>query len=412
MGIELLLIGILMILSAFFSGSETALLSANKIRLHHQARKKNIKAKLILETIDKPDQFLATVLAGNNLVNIACASIVTGLALEFFDKDSGILLSTIITTLLLLIFSEILPKTYAAYSPEKASYKLIYPVRFCMFLFFPLTKFVTAIANSILDVTAMRKRTPKMILSEEEIKTLLNVSHIGGSLSKEKEQMLQSVFLLDTKRVKDIFIPRSHMEMVNVDDPIDKILEILETSAYSRIPVFEKNKTHIIGILNVKDFFREHRIHGVQMDVRGILRKATFVPELQSIRHLVSHFQREKIHMAIVVNEYGGIEGLVTLEDALEEIVGEIHDEYDTEATAISVLADGSCLAQSITKVEDVNRKMGWNVSTKQATIGALISDEIDRMPKPSEVIYIENYEITIISVSSRGIGMVKLRKC
>ncbi|MBI2609421.1 MAG: DUF21 domain-containing protein [Deltaproteobacteria bacterium] len=410
MSYEVIALLVLILLSAFFSGSETALLSLSKLRLHHQVRQKKPKAALIQETLQKPDQYIAAILVGNNFVNIGAASLATGISIRFLGEERGIFVASIVMTLILLIFSETLPKTYAAFQSEKLAYQIIYPMRFCMKLFYPLTKTVTFISNSILSLFGVDSTKHHIKLSEEELKTLISVTQSTGALSKEKEELLQSIFELDKRRVKDILTPRNQMVMIEVHETPQKVIEIIEKTPFSRIPVFERTRDNILGILYTKDFLK-HFCKTPQFEIRPLLKEASYVPELQNVRHLVRHFQKNRIHVALVVNEYGGLEGLVTLEDALEEIVGDIQDEFDVPATQIKEFEDGSCLVMATYKIEDLNQKFSWDIPEKQTTLGALISDEIDRIPSLGEVIKIGRYEMTIVSFFENSIGLVKVKK-
>jgi len=410
MEFEIITLIVLILLSAFFSGSETALVGLSRLRLHHQVRQKKHKADLIQKTIQQPDQYLGAILVGNNFVNIACASIATGTAIHYFGEEQGILIATIAVTLVLLVFSETLPKTYAAVSSEKVSYFIIRPIRFCMIIFYPLIKTVTFISNSILSLFGVKVKRNRISLSEEELRTVINISQASGTLSKEKEELLQSIFKLDVQKVKDIYTPRNQMVMVEAGESPERVAQIIEKTPFSRIPVYEKHKDNILGILYTKDFLKNY-CRSKDFDIKPLIRKASFVPELQNVRNLVRHFQKNRVHVAIVVNEYGGIEGLVSLEDALEEIVGDIQDEFDLEGNQVKEFSDGSCLVMATFKIQDLNRKFGWDIPEKQPTLGALISDEIDRIPELGEVIHIKKYELTVISTFGHSIGLVKIKK-
>ena len=303
-------------------------MAISKLRLHHQVKKEKPKAKLIQDTILHPYGFLGTVLVGNNLVNTACAAVATGIALRYFEKGTGMLVATAGVTIVLLIVSEILPKTYAAIEAESTAYHVIYPVRFFMFVFYPIVKVITFISNSILKFLGVNIKKTRGSLSEEELKTLIQVSTATGKISKEKQELLQGIFELDVQRVKKIMTPRSQIVMVEAGDTPENILQVIENTKFSRIPVYQEKKDNIIGVLYAKDFLKSY-CKSRHVDIRPLLNKVLYVPELQNIRHLVRSFQKNRTHAALVVNEFGGLEGFVTLEDALEEIVGEIYDEHD-----------------------------------------------------------------------------------
>ena len=325
---ESLLLLTFIILSAFFSGSETALMAISKLRLHHQVKKEKPKAKLIQDTIQHPHGFLGTVLVGNNLVNTACATVATGIALRYFKEGTAMLISTTCVTLVLLIISEVLPKTYAAIEAESTAYRIIYPLRLCMFILYPLVRVITFISNSILKFFGVNIKKQKAALSEEELKTLIQISTATGKISKEKQELLQGIFELDVRRVKDIMTPRNQIVAIEAHDTPENILQIIEKTPFSRIPVYEEKKDNIIGVIYIKDFLRSY-CQNKNVAIRSLLNKALYVPELQNIQNLVRSFQKSRTHAALVVNEFGDIEGFVTLEDALEEIVGEIYDEHD-----------------------------------------------------------------------------------
>ncbi len=325
---EIMLLTTFIVLSAFFSASETALMAISKLRLHHQVKKGKPKAKLIQDTIQHPFEFLGTVLVGNNFVNTACTAVATGIALRYFEEGTGMLVATTCVTLVLLIVSETLPKTYAALEAETTAYRIIYPLRFFMWVFYPLVKVVTFTSNSILKFFGVNINKQKSALSEEELRTLIQISTAKGKISKEKEVMLHNIFELDIRHIKNIMIPLKEAVMIEAHDTPEKIMQVIENTTYSRIPVYQEKRENIIGILYTKDFLRSY-CQNKNVAITTLLNEVLFVPELQNIRHLVQSFQKNRTHAAFVVNEIGGIEGFVTLEDALEEIVGEIYDEHD-----------------------------------------------------------------------------------
>ncbi len=327
MGFELILMMILIVLSSFFSCSETALMALSRLKLHHQVTKGKPKAKLIEDTIQHPNQLIATILVGNNLVNTACTAIATGIAISLWG-EKGIWISTVFVTVILLIVGEILPKTYAAVETEKTAYRLIYPIRFFMTLFYPLVKILTSISHFLFSWLGISIRRPRPSFSEEELKTIITVSTITGKLSKEKEELLQSIFQLDTRQAKDILTPLDHTLMIDINESSQKAWELVEKHPFSRIPVYDGKRDNIVGVLYIKDFLRAYS-HNINMDLRSLIKEALFISETKTVRNLVRYFQKNRTHMAIVINENKEIKGLVTLEDALEEIVGEIEDESD-----------------------------------------------------------------------------------
>ena len=325
---EICLLLIFITLSAFFSGSETALMAISRLRLQHQVKKEKPKAKLIQDTILHPYGFLGTVLVGNNLVNTACAAVATGIALRYFEEGTAMFIATACVTVVLLIVSELLPKSYAAIEAEGTAYHVIYPLRFFMFILYPFVKVITSISNSILKFFGVNITKTRAALSEEELKTLIQVSMATGKISKEKQELLQGIFELDVRKVKNIMTPRNQIVMIELHDTPENMLQTIENTQFSRIPVYQEKKDNIIGVLNAKDFLRSY-CKNKNVDIQALLNRVLYIPELQNIRHLVKSFQQNRTHAALVVNEFGGLEGFVTLEDALEEIVGEIYDEHD-----------------------------------------------------------------------------------
>ena len=328
MGFEIISIIVLTILSAFFSCSETALMSISRLKLHHQVKKGKFKAKLIEDILHHPNQLIATILVGNNIVNTACTAIATGIAIRLLGEERGIFISTIAATTILLVIGEVLPKTYAAIETEKTAYQIIYPIRFFMTLFYPFVKILMLISNFLFGWLGIPTRRPKASFSEEELKTIITVSTITGKLSKEKEELLQSIFQLDTRLAKDILTPLDQTLMVDANESSQKVCELVEKHPFSRIPVYDGQRENIIGILYAKDFLMAYS-QNTSIDIRTLIKEALFVSETKTVRNLVRYFQKNRIHMGIVVNENKEIKGLVTLEDALEEIVGEIEDESD-----------------------------------------------------------------------------------
>ncbi|GAB6100258.1 hemolysin family protein [Halanaerocella petrolearia] len=401
---------ILLILSGFFSGSETALMSVNKVEIRHLNQEGNKKAAIVEKLLATPDRLLATILVGNNLVNIAASSIATKLAIDIFG-NAGVGIATGIVTLLLLVFGEITPKSIANKKTAKFSMTVARPIEVCYYLFYPIVKVLNILTSIITGSKEEDQYQGKAFISEERIRRFLTVGEREGVIETDEKQMINSIFEFDDIRVKEILVPRIDMICVEINDPMENLIEIVTDMGLSRIPVYNDTIDNIVGIVYAKDLLPLLRQEESDMDVQKIMRPAYYVPETKKIDNLLSELKKEKIHMAIILDEYGGTAGLVTIEDILEEIVGDIQDEYDEEEKLIKMVNEQELLVDGRVDIDEINETLGIDLPEEDyETISGFVLSMLGYVPKDGERLEFEDLTITVEEVIQRRITKVKIK--
>ena len=415
MDINTLLISIaalilLIFISGFFSGSETALMAVNKLKLKHEA-KKGRKSAIILEKIlHRPDKLIGTILLGNNLVNVAASSIATYVAIELWGNEFGILYATVIMTLALLIFAEVTPKTFSAYHSEGTSYLVARPLKMIMFLLKPLVSLVTFITNGILSLMRVRRKAGE-VFTEDDLKMMILLGGETGALGKKKFDMLQGVLDLREINVKDVMVPRTEVFALDLEDSMEEIKKKIMKSPYSRIPVYRGDIEKMEGILLVKDFLKSLAC-GDEPKIEELISPTYFIPETKNIQGQLTDFQKKRAHMAVIIDEFGGIEGLVTMEDLLEEIVGEIWDESDRKINQIIRHGDGSITVEGKFTIRDLNKSFGVNLPEDEFnTVAGLILQSLGNIPDKGEKVQYMGFEFTARDVVEQAVKKVLIRK-
>ncbi len=401
------LLAILIMLSAFFSSAETAYSSVNKIRLKHFAEKRRAGSEKALHIAEHFDQTLSTILVGNNIVNIAAASIAATIAAELFGGSLALIGSTIMMTILILIFGEILPKSLAKEHAESYSLiisnvlyvliKILTPVNFLFIQLKALVSKIFAKNNQLPSVT------------EEEIKYMLDISEEEGVIDKEERELLYHSMDFDDTVAEEVLTPRIDMVAIEVNQSIDEIKEVFFTERYSRIPVYKETVDNIIGILSEKEFLT-HLVKYNKVNIRELLREPLFVTESMKVSALLPQLQKEKIHMAIVLDEFGGTSGLITLEDILEEIVGEIWDEQDEKVHAVSKIHDRLYVFDAQFQLDDFAKV--FNITPPDSsyhTIGGWVIENIEVIPSKGDSFQYSNFLIVVEEVSDRRVKKVKI---
>jgi putative hemolysin len=355
----------LLALSGFFSGSETALLSLDKLRVRYLQQKERRGADKLARLLDDPDRLLSGILVGNNLVNIAASVIATGFFISYFG-ERGELLTVLVLTPVLLIFSEVCPKTYAAQYPEKTSFFVLNPIRFVVWILTPVVLIVSSLSRALTSFFRA-KEAENLSVSEDEIRAIIEVGEESGVVAAEQRRMLHGIFDLSETRVRDVMIPRTEVTGLDVTANFQEVLDAVQHARHSRFPVYGGSMDSIVGVVHSKevlDFIGRTE----QFSLADICRKPYFVPESKRIAVLLQTFRQKREHLAIVVDEYGGVEGIVTLEDVVEEIVGEIHDEYDIEEVDFRQLAPGKFLVDGAVSVRTVNRRFKLDLPEDHVT--------------------------------------------
>ena len=386
---QIILLIALVLLSGFFSSAETALFSISKVKARHIAKTRGKTDKLIKKMKEDPHKLLSTILIGNNLVNVAASAMATALAIKLV-ANHAVGIATGIMTLTILIFGEIFPKSLATRNNILIARIVILPLYWLSLLFSPLI----LILNFIPQLT--RKIQRKHKVTEEELMTFVEVVEEEGEIKEEEKELISNIFEFDDTNASEIMTPRGDMFVIDADENLD--LEGILKSGFTRIPVIEDDIDHVIGILNIKDLFMEQAKGNGEIDVRKIMNKPYFVPEYKKLDSLLQQFKKRKQHMAIVVDEHGGVSGLITLEDALEEIVGEIVDETDKDEPQIVRIKPNEWIVPGKSEIEEVNEKIPMNIpdSREYDTFSGYILDTIERIPKENEEISVGKFLVTV----------------
>jgi putative hemolysin len=405
--LELTSLVILLLLSAFFSSSETAFLSCRKIRIRHLMEEGNKKAGLIHKMMEEPDKLVAAIVIGNNIVNVTASAIATSLAITIFGSE-GIGVAIGVMTFLILLVGEITPKGVAVKNAERLSLAFAKPLYYLTKVLSPVATVLTAITKFVIRLMGgTLDRSP--FLAEGEFKTLLTVAEEEGSLEESERERLYNVFEFSDTVVKEVMTPRTDMVCLDIQASLDEARDIAVRTGYSRIPVYEENVDHITGILYAKDLLQHpddtHRL-------QDILREPYFIPETKKVDELLQEMQKSKIHLAIVVDEYGGTAGIVTIEDLLEEIVGEIFDEYDVTRTPIRKLDEHTALINGMVPIDKVNDLLGIKIPENGfETIGGFMLDQFGRIPSEGEKISFDHVDFIVFKTDGVRIMNVKARK-
>ncbi len=414
---------LLLVISAFFSGSETALTASSRGKLKAQADRGDAGAERALELTEDNERLIGAILLGNNLVNILAASLATALFTRLFG-DGGVALATLVMTLLVLIFSEVMPKTYAISNPESAAMRVSRVLRYVVAVFSPVVSVVRFVVRLVLGLFGVTIDPDSNIMSvHEEIAGTLALGHSTGSVEKEHRDRLLGALDLSERTVEEIMRHRSQIETVNADDAIEEIIAQCIASPHSRLPMYREDPENIIGILYARDLVRE--MHRLVMDADGdyaathsldldaLARPPYFVPETTPLDEQMQEFLRLRRHFALVVDEYGALHGLITLEDILEEIVGEIEDEYDTElAPEVKIGANGEVQVDGAMTIRDLNRTMDWSLPDDEAvTVAGLVIHEAQTIPDEGQVFSFHGCRFVILAREGNRITRLSLRQ-
>ena len=409
---NILQIGLLVVLllgSGFFSASETSLMSLSKIRIRYMEDEGVKGAKLVGSLIEKSSDLLSSILVGNNIVNIAATSVSTSLFINIFG-DGGVAIATAVMTVLVLVFGEITPKTIAANSPEKVAVVVSKPISIIMKITKPIVWVFNLLTGIIFKIMGIDNDGVKPFITEEELKAMVNVSHEEGVLEMEEREIINNVFQFGDMQAKEAMIQRLDMVAIDIEDSYDEIIELFKSEKLSRLPVYQESIDDIVGILNIKDiiFLSDEEIEN--FDIKDYVREAFFTYEFKKITQLLEEMKKEKTQMAIVVDEYGGTAGLLTIEDLFEVIVGDIDDEYDEEEEEIVKINDNEYLVEGSTKISDVNEQLGINLESEEFdSIGGFIIGYLKRIPEENEIIEVEDVKFKVESIDKNRINKIRI---
>jgi len=404
--LQLVALGVLLVLSAFFSGSETALMSIDRLRIKYLARKGRAGAARLEALLDRPDRLLSAILVGNNLVNIAASVFATALCLELFGEH-GELLTLLILTPLLLIFGEIGPKVYAAKYPEKLSFIVMTPIGVIMWLLTPVTWLVGGVSSLLTSL--LRGEEQRALISEDELRSFIEFGEHAGVVAKEKRKMLHGVFDLGEIRVRDVMVPRTEVIGIEADTPFAEVVKLVATTRHSRFPVYEGDLDRVVGVIHSKEIL-DYLDCGADFSLRRLARPPLFVPEAKPIETLLQTFRRRHLHLAMVVDEYGGVEGIVTLEDIVEVIVGEIQDEYDEEEALIRPAGPNRFLVDGSATLRLVNLRFGLALSGEHVTtLAGFLLNTLGHIPVPGDVAEAQGVTFTVRRMTDRRIDEIEV---
>jgi len=404
-------LGILILISAYFSGSETGMMSLNRYRLRHLEKEKHKGAKRVSKLLKRPDRLIGLILIGNNLVNIAAASIATIIGIRFFGDVYGMLVSTVVLTLVILIFAEVTPKTLAALYPEKIAFPSSILLSLLLKILFPLVITVNWITNGILMILGISsEQREQHSLSSEELRTVVNES--GALLHEQDQSMLMSILDLEKVSVEDIMIPRSELVGIDVNDDWKKIQRQLTQANHTRVLLYRDNIDDVVGYIHARDALKLlSKSQFTKATLLRAVRELYFIPEGTPLNIQLLKFQHAKERLGLVVDEYGDIQGLVTLEDILEEIVGDFTTTMTpTPSEEVTLQPDGSYLVDGSASIRDINKEMSWQLPTDgPKTLNGLIIEHLEDIPQNNLSVRIAGYPIEIVDVSNNRIKIVRV---
>lgn len=408
-------LGFLILCSAFFSSSETSMMALNRYRLKHLKQLGNPAARRASELLTRPDRLIGLILIGNNLVNIAAASLATAIAVRLYG-DAGYLIATACLTVVILIFAEVTPKTFAALHPEKVAFPATYILKPLQFIFHPLVWVTNHITNGIIRwLGGNIDHSSNEQLSFEELRILVQES--GGQLAtKKRRNMLMNILDLEKVVVNDIMIPRNEIYAIDVNDDNNKIFDQIRASEYTRVPLYRDELDDLVGVLHLRQtsrFLESSQEHSSLLDKRAMIESANepyFVPEGTPLHTQLFNFQREKRRVGIVVDEYGVVLGLVTIDDILEEIVGDYTTNFAEQFADITNLNDGSFIITGTATIRDINKQLDWSLPTNgPKTLNGLMLEHLESFPDASGVsLAIDDYQFEVLDIQDNIISSVK----
>ena len=408
---------VLLILSAFFSGSETAFFSLTKSVINQFKKSRNNSKNRVADLLQDSKKLLISIIIGNTVVNVSIATLAaiftTRLSHNFeLNENLILIIDVVVITFVILFFSEIIPKIFASKTTKNLAPKLVYPLTLFYYIFYPISVLLenfTAIISSWMGIDK-----DKHYLSEEELRTLVEVGEEKGALLKDEKEMIHSIFEMGETTAKEIMVPRTDMVCIEKSASLNQVLHLIKEKLHSRIPVYLESVDNILGILYVKDLLPLIKKRNLaDFDLTKFVRTPYYVPEQKKINELLREYQTEKIHMAIVVDEYGGTSGIVTLEDVIEEIVGEIQDEHDIESPLYQKINENTFIVNASMALEEINEELNLDLPTEQGveTLAGFLLGQFGSVPKSKETITWNGYEFLIEKATKKRIHQVKIIK-
>lgn len=415
-------IAVLLALSAFFSGSETALTASSRAKLRARADKGEAGADTALKVTEDSERLIGAILLGNNVVNILSASLATALFTRLLGSG-GVALATLVMTVLVLIFSEVMPKTYAISAPEQVASRVARPIRVVTLVLSPVVAVVRLIVRGILSLFGLKTDPASAMFSvHEEIAGALSIGHAAGAVLKEDRDRLLGALDLGNRTVEEIMRHRSGIEMIDAALPAPQILDLVLASPHTRLPVYRGERENVVGVVHAKDLLRGvnravregggNRDALQTFDIMAVAMKPYFVPDTTALDEQMREFLKRRTHFALVVDEYGSLRGLITLEDILEEIVGEITDEHDTEnEQALTPNAQGDYAVEGGMTIRDLNRQLDWSLPDDEAnTVAGLVIHMAQSIPEPGQVFSFHGYRFEVVTRRENRITRLRIR--
>ena len=405
---------ILLILSAFFSGSETALTASTRSRLTGLNIKGKKNAQIAINLLNDKESLIGAILLGNNLVNILASSLATSLLIKMFG-NSGVAYAVIIMTVLIVIFAEILPKSYAISNSEKMALTISPIIRPFVFFLSPITWLMEKIVHGILAIFGMNYiKNSRSLSVQDEIRGTVDLHHKEARLYKFDKDMVKGILDLSVIGIEDVMVHRSNMFTVNIDDDANNIINAVINSPYTRIPVWKNDAENIIGIIHAKNLLRlistKKNLPILNEDIKKTLLEPWFVPETTTLKEQLQMHLNKRTKLAIIVDEYGALMGMISLEDIIEEIVGDISDEHDVIVKGVDVNSDGSFNINGNVEIRDLNREYGWELPDSEAnTISGLVIHESRSFPKPGQKFNYYGFQFEILKTQSNQISLLKV---
>lgn len=378
----------LLALSGFFSGSETALTAASRSRMHQLEKDGDQRASLVTRLISDREHLIGSILLGNNLVNILASALATNLFITLMPGPTGVVVATAMMTTLVLIFAEVLPKTYAITRPDKMAMSVSHPISWLVRAVSWIVTAIQAIVNITLRLVGVQPPIDG-ITAEEDIRGTIDLHHSEEGLDAKNRHRLVGALDLKDMTVEEVMIHRKNITMIDAEQSADEIIKQALASPHTRLPLYSGDQEEIVGVLHVKDLLRAVMSHGGEtsaLDIIGICRAPWFIPETTRAEDQLDLFLKKRSHFSLVVDEYGALQGLVTLEDILEEIVGDIRDEHDVVVQGVKPQSDGSVIVEGWVTIRDLNRATGWNLPDDEAvTVAGLVIHEAQAIPEPGQ---------------------------
>jgi Mg2+/Co2+ transporter CorB len=404
---------ILIILSGFFSGSETALTAASRARMHQMEKTGDSRANIVSRLISSKERLIGAILLGNNLVNILASALATSVFLSLFG-EAGVAIATLVMTAVVVVFAEVLPKTWAISNPERFALAVAPVVRAVVAVFGPIVIGIEAIVRLMLRFVGVNVGEDTSILSaHEELRGAVDLQHMEGGLIKADRDRLGGVLDLAELEVSDVMVHRTNMVALNMDEDLPILIEQALSSPYTRLPLWRGESDNFVGVLHAKDLLRAMHAAGgdeSKIDLNKIASPTWFVPDTTTLQDQLNAFLRHKAHFALVVDEYGEVMGLVTLEDILEEIVGEIADEHDVELEGVRPQADGSVIVDGSVPIRDLNRASDWSLPDDEATtIAGLVIHEARMIPEERQIFTFHGFRFTVLRREKNRITRLRI---